>query len=212
MTRRARKREASPHLDLGGVRALHSPKDYDAAVREIDTLLDRRARKSSAAAARLELLSVLVEAYDRAHYPTGKASTPQSIVLFMLEQHQKSRADLIPVLGSKSRVSEFLSGKRRLSLAQVAALREQFGIPADLLIDSEKAFTYPAPAVRAAAVVREGPPSEGVESPAVKAAITQLSQAQREYFKEFDRRLAEHTRDLREITAELRRVKSDARN
>jgi HTH-type transcriptional regulator/antitoxin HigA len=209
MTRRARAREVNRRLDLG-VHALRSAKDYDAAVREIDTLLDKNARKGSAAA-RLELLSVLVEVYDRAHYPAGTASTPQSIVLFMLEQHRKSRADLIPLLGSKSRVSEFLSGKRRLSLTQVAALRDQFGIPADLLIESEKAFTYPAPAVRAAAVVRERPPNQAVESPAVKSAIAQLLQAQRDYFKELDRRLAEHTRDLREITAELRRAKPDTR-
>jgi HTH-type transcriptional regulator/antitoxin HigA len=209
MTRRSLKRDVARRLDVG-VHALRSAKDYDAAVREIDTLLDKNARKGSAAA-RLELLSVLVEAYDRAHYPAGTASTPQTIVLFMLEQHRKSRADLIPVLGSKSRVSEFLGGKRRLSLTQVAALRDQFGIPADLLIESERALTYPAPAVRAAAVVRERPPNEAVESPAVKSAIAQLLQAQRDYFKELDRRLAEHTRDLREITAELRRAKSDTR-
>jgi plasmid maintenance system antidote protein VapI len=149
---------------------------------------------------------MLVEAYDRAHYPMGESSTPQSIVDFMLEQQNKSRADLVAILGSKSRVSEFMNGKRRLSLTQVAALREFLGIPADLLIEAEKAFTYPAPAVRAAAVVRERPPSEEGEVPAwLKPVIAQVIRAQREYHDRLDRRLTEHMRELREVIAELRR-------
>jgi plasmid maintenance system antidote protein VapI len=149
---------------------------------------------------------MLVEAYDRAHYPMGESSTPQSIVDFMLEQQNKSRADLVAILGSKSRVSEFMNGKRRLSLTQVAALREFLGIPADLLIEAEKTFTYPAPAVRAAAVVRERPPSEEGEVPAwLKPVIAQVIRAQREYHDRLDRRLTEHMRELREVIAELRR-------
>ncbi len=208
MTHLARKHKASTRLDLGSLRALRSARDYDAAVHEIDGLLDKHPSRGSTASARLELLSVLVEAYDRAHYPMGESSTPQSIVTFMLEQQDKSRADLVPILGSKSRVSEFLNGKRRLSLAQVAALREFLGIPADLLIDAEKAFTYPAPAVRAAAVVRERAPSEEAEVPAwLKPVIAQVIRAQREYRERLDRRLTEHMRELRDAIAELRRMK-----
>jgi Predicted transcription regulator containing HTH domain len=45
-----------------------------------------------------------------------------------------SRADLATIMGGKSRVSEFLNGKRSLSIKQVRALRERLGIPADRLI------------------------------------------------------------------------------
>jgi HTH-type transcriptional regulator/antitoxin HigA len=53
----------------------------------------------------------------------------------MLEQHGMTRADLVPILGSKSRVSEFFAGKRPLSVSQIKALRDALGIPADLLLD-----------------------------------------------------------------------------
>lgn len=53
----------------------------------------------------------------------------------MLEQHGMARAQLVPLLGGKARVSEFFSGKRRLSIEQIRALRDTLGIPADLLIE-----------------------------------------------------------------------------
>ena len=52
----------------------------------------------------------------------------------MLAQHGMTRAELAPVMGGRSRVSDFFSGKRALSLAQIAKLRDLLGIPADLLL------------------------------------------------------------------------------
>jgi HTH-type transcriptional regulator/antitoxin HigA len=60
--------------------------------------------------------------------------TPQEAVSFMLEQKGMSRADLDDVMGGKSRVSEFFSGKRELSKSQVEVLRGMLGIPADILL------------------------------------------------------------------------------
>jgi HTH-type transcriptional regulator/antitoxin HigA len=51
-----------------------------------------------------------------------------------MDQHDLTRADLIPLLGTASRVSEVLSGKRELSMPMVKRLRDRFHIPADLLI------------------------------------------------------------------------------
>jgi HTH-type transcriptional regulator/antitoxin HigA len=51
-----------------------------------------------------------------------------------MDQHGLSRSDLVPILGTASRVSEVLSGKRELSMTMVRRLRERFHIPADLLI------------------------------------------------------------------------------
>jgi HTH-type transcriptional regulator/antitoxin HigA len=51
-----------------------------------------------------------------------------------MEEHGLSRVDLVPLLGTPSRVSEVLNGKRELSMSMVRKLRERFHIPADLLI------------------------------------------------------------------------------
>jgi HTH-type transcriptional regulator/antitoxin HigA len=56
------------------------------------------------------------------------------MVDFMLEQKGMDRADLAEIMGGRSRVSEFFSGKRDLSKAQIEALRDRLGIPADMLM------------------------------------------------------------------------------
>jgi len=85
---------------------------------------------------RLEFLSVLVEHYEDERYPMG-AVTPQEAVTFMLEQKGLARSDLDAVMGGKSRVSEFLSGRRDLSKSQVEGLRRLLGIPAEVLLGME---------------------------------------------------------------------------
>lgn len=125
---------ATAVLDFTKPHVLRSAKEYKAAVAEIDRLLDDDPRRGTQDYDRLEFLSVLVEAYEDAHDPIDDSGTPREIVAFMLEQHGMTRADLVPILGSKSRVSEFFSGKRALSVSQMKGLREELGIPADLLL------------------------------------------------------------------------------
>ena len=59
-------------------------------------------------------------------------ASPTEVVTFLIEQHGMTRADLEPLLGGKSRVSEFLSGVRELSKTQIRALRDAFHVPADV--------------------------------------------------------------------------------
>ena len=122
-------------LDFRTPHLLRDEAEYDAAVAEIDELLDRNVAESTADFERLEFLSVLVEVYDDEHYQMGRTSTQQSLVDFMLEQKGLERSDLIDVFGSKSRVSEFFAGKRRLSMTQIIRLRDKLHIPADALIE-----------------------------------------------------------------------------
>lgn len=121
-------------LDFTIPHVLRSAAEYEAAVAEINALLDANPPDGSADDERLEFLSVLVEAYEDAHVPELPKASPQAVVDFMLEQQGRDRASLAPLMGGKSRVSEFFAGKRPLSMAQVRALRAEFGIPADLLI------------------------------------------------------------------------------
>lgn len=85
--------------------------------------------------ARMVAQARLIEAYERARWPRRPSSLPE-LLAYLMEQHEMSRTDLVPLLGTPSRVSEVLSGKRALSMSMVRRLRDRFGISADLLIAS----------------------------------------------------------------------------
>jgi len=122
-------------LDFSNPHTLRSEAEYDAAVAEIDALLELEPARGTSEYDRLELLSVLVEAYDEEHYRIADTATPQAVVDFLLEQRGMARAELAPYLGGRSRVSEFFAGKRPLSITQIQQLRQLFHVPADLLLE-----------------------------------------------------------------------------
>lgn len=125
-------------LDFSKPHLLRNEAEYQAAVEEVDTLLDEGPAPGTEAYERLEFLSVLIASYEDEDDPMEEFPTPQDIVDFMLEQKGLHRSDLAPWMGGRSRVSEFFNGHRRLSLGQIEQLRTHLGIPADLLIDHER--------------------------------------------------------------------------
>ena len=125
-------------LDFTKPHILRNEAEYTAAVTEIERLLDTDPPPHSEAYERLEFLSVLVQAYEDAHFPLERFTTPQDVVVFMLEQKGLSHDDLAQWLGGESPMLAFLEGAGSLSLPQIERLREQLGIPADLLISPGK--------------------------------------------------------------------------
>lgn len=81
----------------------------------------------------LELLSTLIEVYDNEHCPIPDAPPHVMIQQFMLDRELR-QTDLVPVLGSRSLVSEVVNGKRKPSKAQVKKLGEFFGVSPALFI------------------------------------------------------------------------------
>ena len=81
----------------------------------------------------LELLSILIETYEKENYPIDPPN-PIEAILFRIDQMGMKRSELKKVLGSRSRVSELLSGKRKLSLTMIRKLNEELGISAQTLI------------------------------------------------------------------------------
>lgn len=124
---------AATTLDFSTPHVLRNKREFEAAVKEIDQLLDLDPKKRSPEYERLEFLSVLVEAYEEKNVEVPDA-TPQEVVDFMLDQHELTRADLHEAFGGRSRVSDFFNGKRALSKSQAVALRELLGIPLDALL------------------------------------------------------------------------------
>jgi HTH-type transcriptional regulator/antitoxin HigA len=106
--------------------------DHEAA----KVLIGRLIQSNDAAdRARLVAQARLIEAYERTRWPRKAPSLPD-LLTYLMEQHGLTRADLVPLLGTASRVSEVMSGKRELSMKMVKRLRERFHIPADLLISA----------------------------------------------------------------------------
>jgi HTH-type transcriptional regulator/antitoxin HigA len=83
----------------------------------------------------IELLTLLVERYEEAHYPIASADAV-SVVRYLLEHQNLIQRDLIPEFGSESAVSMFLAKQRKLTLQQVRKLSARFKLPADVLIQS----------------------------------------------------------------------------
>jgi HTH-type transcriptional regulator/antitoxin HigA len=82
----------------------------------------------------LEVISILIEAYEKAQFPI-EAPNPIDAILFRLDQLGMKRSELGKMLGSRSRVSEILSGKRKLSLGMIRKLNRYLGISAETLIN-----------------------------------------------------------------------------
>ena len=75
--------------------------------------------------ARMTAQARLIEAYERTRWPRRTPTLPD-LLTYLMDQHGLSRADLVPLLGTPSRVSEVLNGKRELSMSMVRKLRERF--------------------------------------------------------------------------------------
>lgn len=113
------------------IRAIRSEADYDAALARIDELMD--AKPGTPEGEELDVLADLVELYEERHQPMGYP-TPVGAIQFRMEQGGLTARDLIPFIGSRSKVSEVLSGKRPLTMQMARALHANLGIPADVLL------------------------------------------------------------------------------
>lgn len=114
--------------------------DYNNALARINELMD--AVPDTAAFDELELLSTLVEFYEDKIYPISMPD-PISAIKFRMEQQGLNQQDLVPFLGNRSKVSEVLNGKRKLSLSMMRALNKELGIPSDVLLQDPNA-SFPA--------------------------------------------------------------------
>ena len=105
--------------------------DYEQALRRIEELWD--SPKGSRESEELDILTTLVEAYERQHYPIDLPD-PIEAIKFRLEQGGKDIRALIGIIGQLTRVYEVMRGKRPLSLNMIRNLHEKLGIPAEVLI------------------------------------------------------------------------------
>jgi len=107
--------------------------DYREALAEIERLAVKNPASETEDSDRLEILATLVEVYEKNQFPIDKPS-PAEAIEFRMDQLGLKRRDLEQYIGSKSRVSEVLSGKRALTLQMIRALSKGLDIPPDVLL------------------------------------------------------------------------------
>ena len=113
------------------LKPIRSKKEHQAALKKIEGLWS--AKDGSREADRLEVLSLLVERYEREHFPIP-APDPIDFLHYVMESRGLARKDLEPFIGSRARVAEVLNRVRPLSLPMIRRLVEGLKIPADVLV------------------------------------------------------------------------------
>ena len=125
--------------------------DSDAELARARALVDRLwSSEAPADVARLEAQARLIAAYEERKWPRRRPSTAD-LIRHLMDQHGLTPADMAPILGTASRVSEVLRGKKQLSMAMIQRLRARFRVPADVLIPPPQGTVPRRGAKRAAA-------------------------------------------------------------
>jgi HTH-type transcriptional regulator/antitoxin HigA len=115
------------------IRPIKTKKDYKAALARMEQIFDAKA--GTVEGDELEVLGILIEKYENEHFPVGLPD-PIEAIKFRMEQLGYSQNDLAKVIGLKSRASEILSRKRKLTLVMIRNLHETMNIPTEVLIQS----------------------------------------------------------------------------
>lgn len=117
------------------VSPIRTRREHQAALKQAEVLWN--APEGSAAADRLEVLTLLIEAFEREHFPV-EAPDPIDFLLHVMEARELSRKDLEPFIGSRARVAEVLNRVRPLTLTMIRGLSAGLNIPADVLVRDYK--------------------------------------------------------------------------
>ena len=116
---------------MAAIKPIRTDGDLEQALVRIDQIFD--ADEGTPESDELDVLTVLVERYEDERHPIG-FPTPAAAIEFRMEQAGLTKRDLISFLGSRSRVSEVLSGKRAISMSMARALHRHLAIPAEVLL------------------------------------------------------------------------------
>ena len=116
------------------IKAIETEEEYDRMVAAVEQLIDKGEHHlSPEESALLETMAILVQAYDDRHYPQSPVA-PNQMLAYLMETSGRTNKDLLPVFGTRGRVSEVLSGKRSISKEQAKRLASVFKVAADLFI------------------------------------------------------------------------------
>jgi len=110
---------------------IKTEEDYQQAIKRLEKLFD--ASENTPEGEEAEILSILIEKYEDTYFPI-ESPDPIEAIKFRMEQSDMSRTDLANIIGYKSRVSEILNRKRKLTLPMIRRLHTKLNIPYEALI------------------------------------------------------------------------------
>lgn len=110
---------------------IRDEKDYQKALDRLENIFD--AKRGTEEGDELEILSILIDRYENENFPIGMPD-PIEAIKFRMEQMGMKQKDLAEVVGFKSRVSEILNKKRKLTLDMIRKLNTTLHIPTEVLI------------------------------------------------------------------------------
>lgn len=113
------------------IKPLKTEQDYGKAIERLDVIFDAPANSKEGDEA--EILSMLIENYENEHYPIDAPDPIEAIKIRMEEMNLKQK-DLVGVIGGKSRVSEILNKKKRLTVDMIRELEKILHISASVLV------------------------------------------------------------------------------
>ena len=115
------------------LKLIKTKKDYQQALDRLELIFD--AKKGTKEGDELEILGILIDQYESEHFPIDLPD-PIEAIKFRMEQLGYTQTDLAKIVGLKSRASEILNKKRKLSLDMIRQLHEKLNIPTDVLIQA----------------------------------------------------------------------------
>jgi HTH-type transcriptional regulator / antitoxin HigA len=115
------------------LKPIKTKKDYQQALDRLEIIFD--AKRGTKEGDELEIIGILIDQYENENFPIDLPD-PIEAIKFRMEQMGYSQNDLAKVVGLKSRASEILSKKRKLSLEMIRQLHEKLNIPVDVLIQA----------------------------------------------------------------------------
>ena len=115
------------------IKPIKTKKDYQQALGRLEVIFD--AKKGTPEGDELEIVGILIGQYENENFPIDLPD-PIEAIKFRMEQMGYSQTDLARVVGLKSRASEILNKKRKLSLEMIRQLHEKLNIPTDVLVQA----------------------------------------------------------------------------
>jgi HTH-type transcriptional regulator / antitoxin HigA len=121
------------------IKPIKNERDHEEALALLSDLMNKNPKPDTDDGEKLELLATLIQDYESKTIPESLPD-PIDAILFRMEQQNLKASDLVPYIGSRSKVSEILSRKRPLTLSMIRALEAGLGIPAKVLLKESDDF------------------------------------------------------------------------